>query len=101
MAAMVSVCVADDVVLPWYFSFMDVRCDLSASVARVSGLIRRSSSPWGVVEDGGCGIVMSSSWSFVIGWFVCFAGGDRRIIMSAGLLVGASGMSPVGSRTVS
>ena len=42
MAAMVSVCVADDVVLPWCLSFMDARRDLSANNARFSGLIRRS-----------------------------------------------------------
>ena len=35
IAAMVSVCVADDVILPWYFSFMDVMCDLSANIAGV------------------------------------------------------------------
>ena len=44
---------------------------------------------------------MSRSCSFATGWFVCFAGGERRIIVSAGRLVGASGMSPVGSMTVS
>ncbi len=98
---MVSVCVADDVVLPWYFSFMDVRCDLSAKNARVFGLIRRSLSPGGTGSDGGCGIVMSSSCSFAVGFPVCLAGGERRIIISAGRLAGASGMSPVGSITVS
>jgi hypothetical protein len=37
----------------------------------------------------------------VTGWFVCFAGGERRIIVSSGRSVGASGMSPAGSMTVS
>jgi hypothetical protein len=98
----VSICVADVVVLPWYLSFMDAMCDLSAYNARVFKLIRRSSSPAGsTVRDGGCGIVMSRSCSLATGWFVCFAGGERRIMMSAGRLVGASGMSPIGSMTVS
>ena len=57
MVAIVSVCVADDVVLPWYLSFMDARCDLSAKIARCSGLIRRSLSPCGgTVSDGGWGM---------------------------------------------
>ena len=98
---MVSVCVADDVVLPWCFSLMDVRCDLSAKNARVFGLIRRSLSPGGTDSDGGCGMVMSRSCSFAVGFPVCLAGGERRIIISAGRLAGASGMSPVGSMTVS
>jgi hypothetical protein len=98
MAAMVLVCVADDVVLPWHSSFMDARCDLSANNARFSGLIRRSLSPcWGTVSDGGWGVVMLRSWSLAMSWFVCLVGGDRRITMSAGHLEGASGMSPVGS----
>ena len=33
-------------------------------------------------------------------WFICFAGGDRRIIISAGRLVGASRINPVGSMMV-
>ena len=71
IVAIVSVCVADDVVLPWYLSFMDAMCDLSANNARFSGSIRRSLSPClGTVSDGGCGIVMSRSWSFAIGLFV-------------------------------
>jgi hypothetical protein len=44
---------------------------------------------------------MSRSCGFVMGWFVCLAGGERRIMMSAGRLAGASEMSPVGSMTVS
>ena len=55
----------------------------------------------GTGNDGGCGIVMSRSCDFTTGWFVCFVGGERRIMMSAGCLVGASGMSPTGSVTVS
>lgn len=89
-----SICVADDVFFPWYFSFMDLRCDLSAKIARCF-------NPGGTVRDGGWGIVMSRSCSLVTGWLVCFVGGDRRIMMSAGLFVGASGISPVGSMTVS
>ena len=98
IVAIVSVCVADDVVFPWYFSFMDVMCDLSAYDARFFKSIRRS-FPVGI--DGGCGMVTSKSCSLVMGRFVCFAGGDRRIMMSAGRLVGASGINPVGSMTVS
>ena len=45
IVAIVSICVADVVVFPWYFSFMDAMCDLSAKNARVFKLIRRSSSP--------------------------------------------------------
>jgi hypothetical protein len=103
IVAIVSICVADVVVFPWCFSFMDAMCYLSAKNTRVFKLIRRSSSPWGgAVSDGGCwGTVMSRSCSFATGWFVCFAGGERRIMMSAGRLAGASGMSPVGSTTVS
>ena len=33
IVAIVSIYVADNVVLPWYFSFMDVMCDLSAKIA--------------------------------------------------------------------
>jgi hypothetical protein len=102
IVAIVSICVADIVVFPWCFSFMDAICHLSANAARVFKLIRRSSSPWGgTVSDGGWGAAMSRSYSFVTGWFVCFAGGERRIMMSAARLAGASGMSPVGSITVS
>jgi hypothetical protein len=102
IVAIVSICGADVVVFPWHFSFMDAMCDLSAKNARVFKLIRRSSSPWGgAVSDGGWGVAMSRSCSFATGWFVCFAGGERRIMMSAGRLAGASGMSPVGSMTVS
>ena len=98
IVAIVSVCVEDDVVLPWYFSFMDVMCDLSANSARVFKSIRRSLSPVGT--GGGCGMVTSKSYSFAMGWFACFAGGDRRIIISAGRLVSASAISPVGSMMV-
>ncbi len=52
IVAIVSICVADDVVLPWHFSFMDAMCDLSAKIARVFKLIRCSSSPVGAVSDG-------------------------------------------------
>ncbi len=45
IVAIVSICVADVVVFPWCFSFMDAMCDLSAKNARVFKLIRRSSSP--------------------------------------------------------
>lgn len=61
---MVSVCVADDVVLfDVYFSLsmLDVRCDLSANIARCSKLIRGSLNPEGTIEDGGWVEVMSSS----------------------------------------
>jgi hypothetical protein len=64
---------------------MALRSDLSAISASFFKSIRRSSSPLGVVKGCGCGIVTSSSWSIVAGVFVCFAGGDRRIIMFAGL----------------
>ena len=75
---------------------MDGMCDLSAKSARVSKLIRCLLSPAGA--DGGCGVVMSSkSCTLAVGWFVCFAGSERRINVSAGLLVGVSGISPVGS----
>ena len=38
----------------------------------------------------------------MMGWFVCFAGGDRRIIISAGRLVSVTGgISPVGFMMVS
>jgi hypothetical protein len=102
IVAIVSVCVDDDVVLPWYLSFMDAMCDLSAYNARFFGSIRRSLFPiGGTGNDGGCGIVMSRSCNFTTGWFVCFVGGERRIMMSAGRFVGASGMSPIGSMMVS
>jgi hypothetical protein len=52
-------------------------------------------------NDDGWGIVMSRSCNFRTGWFVCFVGGERRIMISAGRLVGASGMSPIGSMTAS
>jgi hypothetical protein len=56
IVAIVSIYVADVVVFPWCFSFMDAMCDLSANNARVFKLIRRSSSPWGgTVSDGGVG----------------------------------------------
>jgi hypothetical protein len=101
IVAIVSICVADVVVFPWHFSFMDAMCDLSAKNARVFKLIRLSSSLWGgTVSDGGWGAAMSRSCGFATGWFVCFAGGERRIMMSAGRLPGASGMSPVGSMMV-
>ena len=83
---------------------MDAMCDLSANIARFFKLIRRSWSPLGgcTVSDGGWGIVMSRRCSLATGWFVCFPdGGERRIMMSAGCLVGASGISPVGSMMVS
>ena len=70
-------------------------CDLSPNVARVFKLIRRSLSPVGT--HGGCGMVTSKSCSFAMGCFVCIAGGDGRIIISASHLVGTSGISPVGS----
>ena len=35
IVAIVSVCVADDIVLLWYFSFMDVMCDLLADITRI------------------------------------------------------------------
>ena len=57
----VSLSVADDVVLPRYFSFIDVMCDLSANIARVFKSIRRSLSP--VDTGGGCGMVTSKSKS--------------------------------------
>ena len=101
IVALVSICVADDVVLPWYLSFMDAMCDLSAWNARFFESIRQLLSPFGTIVDGGWGMVIFRSCSFAIGWFVCFAGGERRIMMSAGRLVGASGMSPVGSMIVS
>ena len=44
IVAIVLVCVADDAVLPRYFSFVDVLCDLSANIARVFKSIRRSLS---------------------------------------------------------
>ena len=44
IVAIMSVCVADDVVLPSYISFMDVLCDPSANIARFFKLIRRSLS---------------------------------------------------------
>ena len=53
--------ITDDVVLPWYFSFMDMTHYLSANIARVFNLIRRSLSPVG--SDGGCGMVTSKSCS--------------------------------------
>ena len=103
VAIVSSVCVVDDVILPWYFSFMEVMCDLSANIARVFKSIRHSDSPVGT--GGGCGMVTSKSCSFAMDWLVCFASGDsisRRIIISAaGRLVGASGISPVGSMMVS
>ncbi len=46
-------------------------------------------------------MVMLRSCSFAVGFPVCLGGGERRITMSAGRLAGASGMSPVGSMTVS
>ena len=50
-----------------------------------------------VGTDGGCRTVTSKSCGFV----VCYAGGDRQISISAGRLVGASGINPVGSMMVS
>ena len=91
-----SVCVADDVVLPWCFSFMDVMCDVSANIARVFKSIRGSLSPV-VCTDGGCGMVTCKSCSLAIGCFLCSAGGERWIIISAGRLVGAFGINPIGS----
>ena len=45
--AIVSVCVADDVVLlPSYFSFMDVMCDLSANIARGDPFVEVSGRCW-------------------------------------------------------
>ena len=53
--ATVSVCVADGhFLLPWYFSFMDVMCNLSSNIARIIKSIRCSLSPVGA--DGGCGL---------------------------------------------
>jgi hypothetical protein len=104
IVAIVSICVADVVVFPWYFSFMDAMCDLSAnSNARGFQVDQTFVESMGdAVRDGGWGAAMSRSCSFVTGWFfVCFAGGERQIMMSAGRLAGASGMSPVGSMTVS
>ena len=97
IVAVVSVCVADDVVLPWYLSFMDVMCDLSAKIAMVFNLIRRSLSPVGVCTDSGYG---SKSCSLAMGLFVCFAGGERWIIIAAGSLIAASRINPVGSMMV-
>jgi hypothetical protein len=98
--AIVSICVADDVIFPWYFSFMDLRCDLSAKIAKCfKSIVLCSLNPEGTVRDGGWGIVMSRSWSLVTGWLVCFVGGDKHIMMSAGCLGGSSGISPVGSMT--
>ena len=64
-------------------------------------LIRRSLSP--VDADGGCGMVTSNSCNLAMGWFVCFAGGNRLISISAAAsrLVGTSGLSPVDSMMVS
>ena len=42
----------------------------------------------------------SRNCSFAMGWFGCFAGGERRIIASAGRLVGA-GIDPAGSAMAS
>ena len=90
-----SVCVTDDVVLPWYFSFvLDVMWDLSADIARVFKLTRGSLSPVGT-DDGGCEMVTSKSCSLAMGGLICFPGGKRQIITSAGCLVGASGINPV------
>ena len=51
IVAIVSICVVDDVV-PWYFSFMDMMCNLSANIARAFKLIRSPFlSPVGT--DGG------------------------------------------------
>ena len=61
----------DDVVLPWYFSFMDMIRYLPANIARVPKLIRCSLSPVG--SDGGCGMVTSKSCSWSMSWFVCFS----------------------------
>ena len=99
IVAIVLVCGADDIILPWYFSFMEVMCDLSASIASIFKSIRCSLSPVGT--GGGCGIVTSKTCSFVMDWFVCFASGDRRIGISAGPLMDASGISPIGSMMVS
>ena len=76
-----------------YVSFIEeLMCDLSAKVARwVFKLIRRSLSPVGT--NGGCGMVTSNSCSLAMGWFVYF-------IISAGPLVGASGINPVNSMMV-
>ena len=68
---------------------MDMMRDLSANIARVFKLIRRSLSPVGT--DGGWGMVTPRSCSFAMGRFVCFAGGERQIS------AGASGIDPAGS----
>ena len=64
--AIVAVCVADDVVLPWYFSLMDMMCDLSANIARVFNPIRPSLSPVGT--DGGYRVVSFKSCSLAHGF---------------------------------
>ena len=63
---------------------MDGVCDLSANIVRVFKSIRRSLSP--ADTDGGCGMVTSKSCSLAMSWFVCFASGERRIIISAGFV---------------
>ena len=89
--AAIVVCVPDGVVLPWYFSFVEVMCDnLSANIARVFKLIRHSLGPVGT--DGGCGMVASKSCSLAMGWFICFAHGEKRIVISAGRLVLGAGL---------
>jgi hypothetical protein len=60
----VNLCSCRNVVLPWHFSFMDVRCDLLANIARRLMSIRRSLNPGGAVNEGGWGVAMSSSRSF-------------------------------------
>ena len=48
VVVIVLICVTDLVVLPLYFSFMDMMCDLSANIARVF----KSLSPEPLMVDG-------------------------------------------------
>ena len=78
VATVVPISVADDVVLPWHFSFMDrMMCDLSAKIAKGLKLIRSSLSS----VDTNCGrwgiIVTFKCCSVATDWFVCFDPGER------------------------
>ena len=78
MAPSVSICVPDDIILPWYFSFMNVMCDLSKNIARAFKLISHSLSPVGT--DGGCCMVTSKKsdglvrlfWRRKAGLYICW-----------------------------
>jgi hypothetical protein len=82
--------VGDDVVFPRYLSLVDLRCELSASGARIFNS-HRVQGPGETVKCQGWGVRHGDVEQLESRGqnFFCFIGGESRIIMSAGLLEGA------------